>query len=145
MSLSIFKRREKMMATQSWKRRQHCLGELKNDVIGWHNRMTSFWRVIIFDICGKLLKLKSKQAFWRYLSINTLVYRTFGSSSIFNFVKWRKWLSTEPRRETLDTKLAPRRLPIELTISETLLLNHLLNFISFFLLKRQILRQAFCK
>jgi hypothetical protein len=37
-----------------------------------HNRMTSLWRVTIFDIYGKPQKLKSKQPSWCYLSIYTL-------------------------------------------------------------------------
>jgi hypothetical protein len=69
MSLSIFKRREKWV--------EKC-----DDIIwvNWkmmssgepHNRMTSLWRVTIFYIYGKLLKLKSKQRSWSYLS--TYIY-----------------------------------------------------------------------
>jgi hypothetical protein len=47
-----------------------------------HNRMMSLWRVTIFDIYGKLLKLKSKQPSWHYISIYTLIRETTGGADL---------------------------------------------------------------
>jgi hypothetical protein len=85
--------------------------EKHNDVIwvNWkmtssgepHNRMTSLWKVTIFDIYGKQQKLKSKQSSWCYLSIYTLKHCT---NLFVGKIKWRVH-SEQSKQETMRLKV----------------------------------------